>query len=197
MITPIGNERTNGRTGTSHHAPAHFWTPAGREQPQRDVQGRRFEPDCAHVERDHPPRLVPDPRDHPPDAVVGHTDANTYALLITALLERGAPMTLSEVAERFEAAGVAHRDAALASLKRCRPARAPVYRDGDTYGLDPYDDELDLAWTDASLHAPWSAQRLALAVLDANGGRAGRSRRAAGARGPSRRVGRSPPRESR
>ncbi len=144
------------------------------------------------------------------DTVVGHTDANTYALLITALLERGAPMTLSEVAERFEAAGVAHRDTALASLKRCRPARAPVYRDGDTYGLDPYDDELDLwtfrlglrgpkiplppreapppppprpapevpltteeldlAWTDASLHSPWSAQRLALAVLDANGG---------------------------
>lgn len=144
------------------------------------------------------------------DTVVGHTDANTYALLITALLERCAPMTLTEVAERFEAAGVAGREAALASLKRCRPARAPVYRDGDRYGLDPHDDELDLwafrlglrgpkipftpreppppppprpapdvpltpeeldlAWTGASLYSPWSAQRLALAVLDANGG---------------------------
>jgi len=71
-------------------------------------------------------------------------DANYYALLIVALLERGQAMTLPEVAERLEKAGVAQRRRALVSLKRCRPARAPVYRDGDLYSLDPYDDETDL-----------------------------------------------------
>lgn len=140
-------------------------------------------------------------------AVCGHPEANTYALLIVALLERGRPMTLDEVALRFEAAGVAHADDAYSSLKRCRPARPPVYRDGELYALDPHDDQLDLwafrlglrppkvsrpepppppprppahqrlsvaeldeAWRDdANLHS-WSAQRLALAVLDAHDG---------------------------
>ena len=36
----------------------------------------------------------------------------------------------------------AHR--ALASLKRCKPARPPIYRDGTLYALDAYDDEVDL-----------------------------------------------------
>jgi len=71
-------------------------------------------------------------------------DANFYSLLIVALLERGEPLTLAEVAGRFEEAGVAPAARALASLKRCKPARAPVYRDGDRYALDPHDDELDL-----------------------------------------------------
>jgi len=56
-----------------------------------------------------------------------HREANTYALLIVALLERGVPMTLAEVAERFAAAGVAPRERALLSLKRCKrsaPRRA-------------------------------------------------------------------------
>jgi hypothetical protein len=134
-------------------------------------------------------------------------DANTYALLIVALLERGAPMTLTAVAERFDAAGIAPAAFALDSLKRCRPARPPLYRDGDLYALDPHDAELDLwlfrlglrpptvvhkapspppprppndqrlsaseldaAWgNDASL-SNWSAQRIALAVLDAHDG---------------------------
>lgn len=134
-------------------------------------------------------------------------DANTYALLIVALLERGEPMTLADVAERFDAAGIAPAAFALDSLKRCRPARPPVYRDGELYALDPHDDELDLwafrlglrppkviraapppppprppvdqrltvaeldaAWNnDANLHH-WSAQRVALAVLDAHDG---------------------------
>jgi hypothetical protein len=78
------------------------------------------------------------------EAVTGHAEASTYRLLIVALLEKGRPMTLSEVAERFAQAGVAPADAALASLKRCRPARPPVYRDGDYYTLDPHDDDLDL-----------------------------------------------------
>ena len=39
--------------------------------------------------------------------VKDHTDANTYALLIVSLLERGDAMTLEELAQRFEQAGVA------------------------------------------------------------------------------------------
>jgi len=70
-------------------------------------------------------------------------DANYYSLLLVALLERGGPMTLEEVAERFADAGVAATAGeALASLKRCKPARAPIYRDGDLYALDPYDDDV-------------------------------------------------------
>ncbi len=71
-------------------------------------------------------------------------DANTYALLIVVLLERGHPVTLLQAAERFEEAGVAPANAALASLKRCRPGRSPIYRDGDFYALDPNDAEADL-----------------------------------------------------
>ena len=71
-------------------------------------------------------------------------EASSYTLLLVALLERGGPMTLAEVAERFEEAGVASAEDALASLKRCRPARAPVYRDADRYALDPHDAEADL-----------------------------------------------------
>jgi hypothetical protein len=77
-------------------------------------------------------------------ATRAHPQANTYALLIVALLEHGRPMTLDEVARRFEAAGVACADDAYAALKRCRPARPPVFRDGELYALDPRDDELDL-----------------------------------------------------
>jgi hypothetical protein len=72
-------------------------------------------------------------------------DANYYGLLIVALLERGGPMTLEEAAARFATAGVAATpEEALASLKRCKPGRAPIYRDGDLYALDPYDDEVGL-----------------------------------------------------
>ena len=140
------------------------------------------------------------------DTVKRHREASTYSLLIVALLERGEAMTLVDVADRFEEAGIAHRDRALLSLKRCRPGRAPIYRDGDFYSLDPHDDDLDLwafrlglrppkvprfeiirpeppplpgidvplsleeldvAWKNARLYN-WSAQRLALAVLDAH-----------------------------
>jgi hypothetical protein len=77
-------------------------------------------------------------------AVKDHREANTFALLLVALLEQGASMTLLEIAARFAEAGVAPATEALASLKRCRPARPPVYRDGDRYHLDPYSDDLDL-----------------------------------------------------
>ncbi len=142
------------------------------------------------------------------EAIAGHREANTFALLLVALLERGEPMTLAEVAARFDEAGIAERSRALLSLQRCKPGRPPVYREGDLYHLDPHDDELDLwvfrlglrppkvarpepkeievapvpelntalsvseldeAWKDASLFS-WSAQRLAVAVLDAHGG---------------------------
>jgi len=77
-------------------------------------------------------------------AVMSHPEASPYRLLIVALLEQGHPMTLLEVAQRFAQVGVAPADAALMALKRCRPARPPVYRDGDHYTLDPHDDDLDL-----------------------------------------------------
>jgi hypothetical protein len=78
------------------------------------------------------------------EAVRNHPQATTFALLIVALLERGAPMTLREVATRFEQAGIAPAEDALYKLQRCRPARPPVWRDGDQYGLDSHDADLDL-----------------------------------------------------
>jgi hypothetical protein len=78
------------------------------------------------------------------ERVRNHPEATTFSLLIVALLERGSPMTLAEIAERFEQAGVGCVEEVLQSLRRCRPARAPVWRDGDRYGLDPHDAELDL-----------------------------------------------------
>ena len=76
-----------------------------------------------------------------------HREANYYRLLIVFLLERGEPVTLREAAHRFEEAGVAPAAHALVSLKRCKPARAPIYRDGDLYALDPHDAEADfLVW---------------------------------------------------
>jgi hypothetical protein len=78
------------------------------------------------------------------DVAKNSPDANYYSLLIVALLERGGPITLREAAKRFEEAGVAPADRALSSLKRCKPGRPPIYRDGDLYALDPHDDEADL-----------------------------------------------------
>jgi hypothetical protein len=76
--------------------------------------------------------------------VVRHSpDANYYSLLIVALLERGEPITLEQAAKRFEEAGVAPADFALNSLKRCKPCRPPIYRDGDLYALDAHDHEAD------------------------------------------------------
>lgn len=144
------------------------------------------------------------------EAVREHPETNVYTLMIVALLERGRPMTLPEVAERFEQSGIAPAEVALRSLKRCRPARAPVYRDGDLYALDLHDDDLDLwtfrlglrppkfapppteatqpkepaplpeptvplsvaeldeSWREANLQG-WTAQRVAICVLDAHG----------------------------
>ena len=114
------------------------------------------------------------------ERVRNHPEATTFSLLIVALLERGSPMTLAEVAERFEQAGVGCVEEVLQSLRRCRPARAPVWRDGDRYGLDPHDAELDLRVFMLGLRPPRFSppmrpqpvalpkpdQRLALAELD-------------------------------
>ncbi len=144
------------------------------------------------------------------EAVKDHPEARPYTLLIVALLEHGGAMTLRQVADRLAGAGIGSADSVLRSLQRCRPARAPVYRDGDDYSLDPHDDELSLwvfrlglrppkvpmlrvvppppppqpgpevplttaeieeAFRGAYLGTAWSAQRLALAVLDSHGGR--------------------------
>ena len=78
------------------------------------------------------------------EVVKDNRDANYYGLLIVVLLERGEPVTLQEAAQRFEEVGVAPAAHALASLKRCKPGRAPIYRDGDLYALDPQDAEADL-----------------------------------------------------
>lgn len=78
------------------------------------------------------------------EALRGHREANTYALLLVALLEHGAPMTLAEVAHRFEEAGIDDAPSSLRALKRCRPARPPIYRDGDAYSLEPHDQDLAL-----------------------------------------------------
>ena len=142
------------------------------------------------------------------EAAKDQRDANCYSLLIVVLLERGEPVTLQQAAQRFEKAGVASAARALASLKRCKPGRAPIYRDGDWYALDPHDAQADLwvfrlglrppaaaslpadrpaaaplptidtplrtthldeAWHDG-LPNNWSAQRVALCILDAHGG---------------------------
>lgn len=77
------------------------------------------------------------------EEIKDHRQATTYGLLIVALLERGRPMTLVDAARRFEEAGIAPAYWALASLQRCRPGRPPIYRDGDTYALDPHNEEAD------------------------------------------------------
>ncbi len=76
------------------------------------------------------------------ERVKNHPEASTFGLFIVALLERGQPMTLPEVASRFAEAGVMQAERALLSLRRCRPGRAPVFRDEDRYHLDPHNEEL-------------------------------------------------------
>ena len=70
--------------------------------------------------------------------------SSTFGLLLAALLENGVAMTLAQVAARFESVGVTSADKALASLKRCKPGRPPLYRDGDHTHIVPHDHEVDL-----------------------------------------------------
>ncbi|WP_438035634.1 hypothetical protein [Sorangium sp. So ce204] len=64
--------------------------------------------------------------------------AKLFHLMIVALLERGAPMTLDDIAERLESAGVLAETGDLAySLKKAWHGMAPVYRDATgNFGLD-------------------------------------------------------------
>lgn len=86
-------------------------------------------------------------------------------MLLVALLERGEPITLAQAAARFEEAGIAPAQAALASLKRCQPGRAPIYRDGDLYALDPHDAETSL-WVFRLGLRPEVARPLPVAARD-------------------------------
>jgi hypothetical protein len=96
------------------------------------------------------------------ESAVKHREASTFAGLLLALLEHGEPLTLVEVAQRFEDAGFMTRESALRSLQRCRPASRPIYRDGDHYALDPHDDELSLWVVRLELRSPRVAPRRAL-----------------------------------
>ena len=77
------------------------------------------------------------------ESVATHREANIFALLLVALLERGEPMTLLDVATRIQEAGIARRERALLSLQRCKPGRSPIYREGDVYHIDPHDRNLN------------------------------------------------------
>ncbi|XXT22386.1 hypothetical protein WME94_12580 [Sorangium sp. So ce429] len=62
--------------------------------------------------------------------VAGQGTAKLFHLMIVALLERGGPMTLDEIAERLGAAGVVAETGDLAhSLRKAWHGMAPVYRD--------------------------------------------------------------------
>ena len=80
-------------------------------------------------------------------------------------------MTLEDVAVRLAAAGGAQSPGdALASLRRCRPARAPIYRDGNQYALDPHDDEVNFWLFRLGLRPPRVAARPeALVLIDVEG----------------------------
>lgn len=67
-------------------------------------------------------------------------------------------MTLAEAARRFEEAGIAPARDALASLRRCKPGRPPIYRDGDLYALDRYDDEADFHVFRLGLRSTWKPE---------------------------------------
>lgn len=92
-------------------------------------------------------------------------DACSYSLLIAVLLERGGPVTLEEAAQRIAAAGDGNASSVLQSLKRCRPARPPIYRNGDQYALDPHDDETGLWAFRLGLKPPKSPPMAAVAPV--------------------------------
>jgi len=79
------------------------------------------------------------------EAVKGHREANTFALLLVALLERGEAVTLNDIATRFEEAGIvgqagrsfpcraAGRHGSRSTVKgissRPHPTRRPITRE--------------------------------------------------------------------
>ena len=80
---------------------------------------------------------VPDLR----EVLASQPKLSTYRRLVVALLENDAPMTLDEVAARFEAVGLGPAARSRRSLARCRPATPPVVKLGERYGIDPHHEE--------------------------------------------------------
>ena len=76
---------------------------------------------------------------------VRRRDVKLFHLMVIALLERGEPMTLDEIARRLKRAGVTHPHADLdRSLLKAWHGLAPVHRDpGGKFGLDLASRELD------------------------------------------------------
>jgi hypothetical protein len=72
------------------------------------------------------------------EAVAERGTAKLFHLMVTALLERGAPMTLDEIADRLEAAGVVAETGDVAySLQKAWHGMEPVYRDATgRFGLN-------------------------------------------------------------
>jgi len=63
------------------------------------------------------------------ESVVGHREANTYSLMLVALLERGEPMTLAQIADRFAEVGVDDAEGAFRRFRhRTFPSRSTSSR---------------------------------------------------------------------
>ncbi len=76
-------------------------------------------------------------------------DLNLFHPMVVALLERGGPMTVEQIAERLTDAGViAESGDMVLSLKKAWHGREPVYRDsGGRLGLNLSSSELDrMVW---------------------------------------------------
>jgi hypothetical protein len=92
------------------------------------------------------------------DVVAKRRTATRFSLMVAALLEADRPLTMREICERFEAAGIASAAVALASLRKARPERSPVYKVGELYELDVKDDEMFFQLCDAGLQPPRPAR---------------------------------------
>ncbi len=88
--------------------------------------------------------------------VLGRDEINLFHLMVVALLERGGPMTVEEIAERLTAAGaIAGSGDMVLSLKKAWHGREPVYRDPDgRLGLNLSSSELDRVAWHAGLRSP-------------------------------------------
>lgn len=88
--------------------------------------------------------------------VAHRADVNLFHLMVVALLERGGPMTVEEIAERLTDAGVVAGSGDMAlSLKKAWHGREPVYRGPDgRLGLNLSSSELDRMVWHARLRPP-------------------------------------------